>query len=46
MNVFDNMAYGLKIRRLPKPEIEQRVQQAAAILELTDDQLTRKPRRT
>jgi len=44
MNVFDNMAYGLKIRRLPKVEIEQRVQQAAAILELTDDQLTRKPR--
>jgi sn-glycerol 3-phosphate transport system ATP-binding protein len=44
MNVFDNMAYGLKIRRLPKPEIEQRVQQAAAILELTEDQLTRKPR--
>jgi sn-glycerol 3-phosphate transport system ATP-binding protein len=38
------MAYGLKIRRLPKAEIEQRVQQAAAILELTDDQLTRKPR--
>jgi sn-glycerol 3-phosphate transport system ATP-binding protein len=44
MNVFDNMAYGLKIRRLPKAEIEQRVQQAATILELTDDQLTRKPR--
>jgi len=44
MNVFDNMAYGLKIRRLPKVEIEQRVQQAATILELTEDQLTRKPR--
>jgi sn-glycerol 3-phosphate transport system ATP-binding protein len=44
MNVFDNMAYGLKIRRLPKAEIQQRVQKAAAILELTDDQLIRKPR--
>ena len=44
MNVFDNMAYGLKIRGLPKPEIEQRVQNAADILELTDDQLVRRPR--
>jgi sn-glycerol 3-phosphate transport system ATP-binding protein len=44
MNVFDNMAYGLKIRGLPKAEIEQRVKKAASILELTDDQLTRKPR--
>ncbi len=44
MNVFDNMAYGLKIRRLPKTEIEQRVNKAAKILELTQDQLTRKPR--
>ena len=44
MNVFDNMAYGLKIRRLPKAEIEQRVSKAANILELTQDQLTRKPR--
>ena len=44
MNVFDNMAYGLKIRGLPKSEIQQRVKKAADILELTDDQLTRKPR--
>ena len=44
MNVFDNMAYGLKIRGLPKTEIEQRVKKAASILELTDDQLSRKPR--
>ena len=44
MNVFDNMAYGLKIRGLPKSEIQQRVEKAAEILELTDDQLTRKPR--
>ena len=44
MNVFDNMAYGLKIRRLPADEIRQRVNKAAGILELTQDQLTRKPR--
>ncbi len=44
MNVFDNMAYGLKIRGLEKSEIQQRVKKAADILELTDDQLTRKPR--
>ena len=44
MNVFDNMAYGLKIRGLPKHEIQERVNKAASILELTQDQLTRKPR--
>ena len=44
MNVVDNMAYGLKIRRVPRAEIEQRVKKAADILELTTDQLTRKPR--
>ena len=44
MNVFDNMAYGLKIRGRTKQEIKERVQRAAAILELTDEQLTRKPR--
>jgi len=44
MNVFDNMAYGLKIRKLPPSEIEARVKKASEILELTDEQLTRKPR--
>ncbi|MGB7481164.1 MAG: sn-glycerol-3-phosphate import ATP-binding protein UgpC [Burkholderiaceae bacterium] len=34
MSVYDNMAYGLRIRGLPKQEIEARVQKAAAILEL------------
>ncbi len=34
MSVFDNMAYGLKIAKVPKAEIEQRVQKAARILEL------------
>jgi sn-glycerol 3-phosphate transport system ATP-binding protein len=43
MTVFKNMAYGLKIRRMPKAEIEKRVQKAAEILELTEF-LDRKPR--
>jgi sn-glycerol 3-phosphate transport system ATP-binding protein len=43
MSVFDNMAYGLKIRRLPLAEIKARVDKAAAILEL-GHLLQRKPR--
>ncbi|MGY6549966.1 MAG: sn-glycerol-3-phosphate import ATP-binding protein UgpC [Roseinatronobacter sp.] len=43
MSVFDNMAYGLKIRGLPKRDIARAVNEAAAILELTPF-LTRKPR--
>ncbi len=34
MSVFNNMAYGLKNRRMPKAEIEQKVREAADILEL------------
>lgn len=43
MSVFKNMAYGLKIRRMPKKEIEKRVRNAAEILEITEF-LGRKPR--
>ena len=43
MSVRDNMAYGLKIRRMSAAEIEARVNQAAAILEL-GPYLGRKPR--
>ena len=43
MSVFDNMAYGLKIRRLPRDEIRKRVEEAAGILEL-GHLLDRKPR--
>ncbi len=43
MSVYDNMAYGLKIRGMSKAEIEQRVQQAARTLELSQ-LLQRKPR--
>ncbi|MFT2588606.1 sugar ABC transporter ATP-binding protein, partial [Escherichia coli] len=34
MTVYQNMAYGLKIQGLSKTEIDERVQRAAAILEL------------
>jgi len=43
MSVFDNMAYGLKIRKLPVAEIKARVDKAAGILEL-GHLLDRKPR--
>jgi sn-glycerol 3-phosphate transport system ATP-binding protein len=43
MTVFDNMAYGLKIAKVPKAEIGTRVQKAAKILEL-GGLLDRKPR--
>ena len=43
MSVYDNMAYGLKIAKVPKPEIEARVRKAAGILEL-GQLLERKPR--
>jgi len=43
MSVYDNMAYGLKIAKVPKDEIEVRVQKAAKILEL-GALLQRKPR--
>src|ERR1700681_463082 len=43
MSVYDNMAYGLKIRGLAKPDIEARVKRAAGILELAP-LLERKPR--
>ncbi|WP_213953210.1 sn-glycerol-3-phosphate ABC transporter ATP-binding protein UgpC [Variovorax sp. dw_954] len=43
MSVFDNMAYGLKIAKVPVPEIKTRVDKAAKILEL-GQLLKRKPR--
>ena len=43
MSVFDNMAYGLKIAKVPADEIRARVDKAAKILEL-GPYLTRKPR--
>ena len=43
MSVFDNMAYGLKIAKTPKVEIEERVVRAAKMLQL-EPYLRRKPR--
>ena len=42
MTVFDNMAFGLKLRKMPKDEIKQRVEEAAELLGLSD-LLDRKP---
>ncbi|MBN2356237.1 sn-glycerol-3-phosphate ABC transporter ATP-binding protein UgpC [candidate division KSB1 bacterium] len=43
MSVFENMAFGLKLRRYPKDEIEKRVQEAAHILGI-QPLLSRKPK--
>jgi sn-glycerol 3-phosphate transport system ATP-binding protein len=43
MNVYDNMAYGLKMRKMRRTEIRERVERAAGILQL-EDLLARKPR--
>jgi multiple sugar transport system ATP-binding protein len=43
MTVFDNMAFGLKLRGTPKPEIKRRVDEAARILDI-EALLERKPK--
>jgi multiple sugar transport system ATP-binding protein len=43
MTVYDNMAFGLKMRKFPKAEIETRVREAAQMLGI-QELLTRKPR--
>jgi multiple sugar transport system ATP-binding protein len=43
MSVFDNMAFGLKLRKFPKPEIRERVEDAARILGI-EKLLDRKPK--
>lgn len=43
MTVFDNMAFGLKLRKMDKSEIQRRVDEAAQVLEITDF-LDRKPK--
>jgi multiple sugar transport system ATP-binding protein len=43
MTVYDNLAFGLRNHKLPKDEIDRRVQSAAGILEL-DGMLKRKPK--
>ena len=43
MSVYDNMAFGLKLRKTPKEEIRRRVEEAARILDI-DHLLERKPK--
>jgi multiple sugar transport system ATP-binding protein len=43
MSVYDNMAFGLKLRRFPKTEIDRRVREASTMLGL-DQYLSRKPK--
>ncbi len=43
MNVYDNMAFGLKLRKTPRAELKQRVNNAAKILKI-EDLLKRKPK--
>ena len=43
MSVRDNLAFGLKLRKVPKPEIEKRINDAAGILQL-EKLLERKPK--
>ena len=43
MSVYDNMAFSLKLRKLPKDEIDKKVKEAAKTLEI-DELLERKPK--
>lgn len=43
LNVYDNMAFSLKMRKIPRPESDRKVKEAAALLGLTE-LLRRKPR--
>jgi multiple sugar transport system ATP-binding protein len=43
LSVYDNIAFGLTLRKMPRPEIERRVQEAAEVLEL-GAHLKRKPK--
>ena len=43
MTVYDNMAFGLKLRKVPKDEIDKKVREAARILDL-EKLLNRKPK--
>ena len=42
MNVYDNIAYGLKLKGVPKTEIDQRVREALAMVQL-DHTINRRP---
>ena len=42
MTVYENIAFGLRVKKVPKDEIDKRVREMAAKVELTDQQLMRK----
>lgn len=42
LNVYENIAFGLKVKKLPKQEIEQSVREIAAKVDLSDEQLAKK----
>jgi multiple sugar transport system ATP-binding protein len=44
LTAYENMAFGLKLRKYPKAEIQARVTEAARILGISQDQLQRKPK--
>ncbi len=44
MTVYENMAFALKLRRTPKPEIDRRVKEAARLLDMDESLLNRKPK--
>ena len=44
MTVYDNMAFGLKLRKTPKDQIDKKVREAAKKLEISDELLIRKPK--
>jgi multiple sugar transport system ATP-binding protein len=43
MTVYENMSFGLRLKKFPKPEIKERVENAARILDITD-LLDRRPK--
>ena len=43
MSVYENMAFALKLKKTPKPQIDKKVQEVAEILDITQ-YLTRKPK--
>ena len=42
MTVYDNIAFGLKLKKLKKPEIDQKVREIARKVDLSDEQLKRR----
>ena len=39
MTVYDNIAFGMKVQKLPKPEIDKKIREVAKKIKITDEQL-------